>query len=185
MTTPTHARRDADVEGFLALLAARRSPRTVDAYRRDLAALSAYLGKPLAQATVEELERYTAQLRADGLASSTIARRTAATRSFFKHQQLLGVRDDNPAAGVQLPRRAKPLPKTLSPGEAERLIQAAAGTQPRDLRDQALVELLYGCGLRVSEAVGLDKLGVDLDDRLVRVIGKGSKERVAGGSSVS
>jgi integrase/recombinase XerD len=170
--------RDPDIDGFLALLAAQRSPRTVDAYRRDLAALSAYLGKPPAEATLEELERYTAQLRADGLAGSTIARRTAAARSFYRHQQLLGARDDNPAAGVKLPRRAKPLPKTLSAGEAERLIDAAAGTQPRALRDQALVELLYGAGLRVSEAVGLDKAGVDLDDRLVRVIGKGGKERV-------
>ena len=170
--------RDPDVDGFLALLAARRSPRTVDAYRRDLAQLAAFLGKSPAGATVEELERYTAQLRADGLAASTIARRTAAARSFFRHQQLLGARDDNPAAAVQLPRRTRHLPKTLSPGEAERLIEAAAGTQPRALRDQALVELLYGAGLRVSEAVGLDKAGVDLDDRLVRVIGKGDKERV-------
>jgi integrase/recombinase XerD len=170
--------RDPDVEGFLALLAARRSPRTLDAYRRDLKALAAYLGKPVARATLEELERYTAQLRADGLANSTIARRTAAARSFFRHQQLLGARTDNPAAAVSLPRRAKPLPKTLSPGEAERLIQAAVGTQPRSLRDQALVELLYGAGLRISEATGLDKAGVDLDDRLVRVLGKGGKERV-------
>jgi integrase/recombinase XerD len=170
--------RDPDVDGFLALLSARRSPRTVEAYRRDLAALAAHLDKPPAQATLEELERYTAQLRADGLAPATIARRTAAARTFFRHLQLLGVRDDNPAAGVQLPRRPKPLPKTLSPGEAERLIDAARGTQPRALRDQALVELLYGAGLRVSEAVGLDKAGVDLDARLVRVIGKGDKERV-------
>jgi integrase/recombinase XerD len=170
--------RDPDVEGFLALLAARRSPRTVDAYRRDLTALCAYIGKPVGSATLEELERYTAQLRADGLAGSTIARRTAAARSFFRHQQLLGARDDNPAAAVQLPRRVRSLPKTLSPGEAERLIQAAAGTEPRSLRDQALVELLYGAGLRVSEAVGLEKSGIDLDERLVRVVGKGDKERV-------
>ena len=175
MTTPT---RDRDVEGFLALLAARRSPRTVDAYRRDLAALTAHLGKPIGDATLEELELYTAQLRADGLANATIARRTAAARSFFRHQQLLGARDDNPAAGVSLPRRERPLPRTLSPGEAERLIDAAGGTQPRALRDQALVELLYGAGLRVSEAMGLEKAGVDLEDRLVRVIGKGGKERV-------
>ncbi len=175
---PARMDRDPDVEGFLALLAARRSPRTLDAYRRDLKALAAYLGKPVARATLEELERYTAQLRADGLANSTIARRTAAARSFFRHQQLLGTRTDNPAAAVSLPRRAKPLPKTLSPGEAERLIEAAVGTQPRSLRDQALVELLYGAGLRVSEATGLDKAGVDLDDRLVRVLGKGGKERV-------
>ena len=169
---------DPDVDGFLALLAARRSPRTVDAYRRDLAALGAYLGKPVARATVEELERYTAQMRADGLASTTIARRTAAARSFYRHQQLLGARGDNPAAAVKLPRRTRPLPKTLSPGEAERLSAAANGTEPRNLRDQALVELLYGAGLRVSEAVGLDRTGVDLDDRFVRVTGKGGKERV-------
>ncbi|HUZ80968.1 MAG TPA: site-specific tyrosine recombinase/integron integrase [Gaiellaceae bacterium] len=175
MTTPT---RDPELDGFLALLAAQRSPRTVDAYRRDLAALAAYLGKPVGRATLEELERYVAQLRADGLSSSTIARRTASARSFFRHQQLLGARADNPAAAVSLPRRTKPLPKTLSPGEAERLIQAAAGTQPRSLRDQALVELLYGAGLRVSEAIGLERAGIDLDDRLVRVIGKGGKERV-------
>jgi len=169
---------DPEVEGFLALLGATRSPRTVEAYRRDLRALRDYLGKPVARATLEELERYTAQLRADGLSSATIARRTAAARSFFRHEQLLGARGDNPAAAVALPRRARTLPKTLSPGEAVRLIDAAAGTQPRALRDQALVELLYGAGLRVSEATGLDKTGVDLDERFVRVIGKGNKERV-------
>jgi integrase/recombinase XerD len=169
---------DPDVEGFLALLAASRAARTVEAYRRDLAVLREYLGKPVARASLEDLERYTASLRADGLAATTIARRTAAARSFFRHQQLLGAREDNPAAAVKLPRRPKPLPKTLSPGEAERLIDAAKGTQPRSLRDQALVELLYGAGLRVSEAVGLERNGVDLDDRFVRVTGKGGKERV-------
>ncbi|HET7127772.1 MAG TPA: tyrosine recombinase [Gaiellaceae bacterium] len=169
---------DPEVEGFLALLGASRALRTVEAYRRDLAALFAYLGKPVQEATLEDLERYTASLRAEGLAATTIARRTAAARSFFRHQQLLGAREDNPAAAVKLPRRPKPLPKTLSPGEAERLIDAAKGTQPRNFRDQALVELLYGAGLRVSEAVGLARTGVDLDERLVRVIGKGEKERV-------
>jgi integrase/recombinase XerD len=168
----------SDLTGYLGLLQAQRSPRTVEAYRRDLTRLEAFLGKPLSKATTEDLERYTAQLRADGLAASTIARRTAAARSFFRHQQLLGARTDNPAAAVQLPRRPRLLPKTLSPGEAERLIEAAVGTQPRALRDQALVELLYGAGLRVSEAVGLDKAGIDLEQRLVRVIGKGDKERI-------
>ncbi len=170
--------RDPELQGFLALLAARRSPRTVDAYGRDLRALAGYLGHHVGTATVEELERYAAQLRADGLSAATIARRHAAARSFFRHLQLLGARADNPAAGVPLPRRPKPLPKTLSPGEAERLIQAAGGTTPRALRDQALVELLYGAGLRVSEAVGLERSGVDLEQRLVRVLGKGGKERV-------
>ena len=170
--------RDPDVEGFLALLAARRADATVAAYRRDLAALGASISKPLADAGVEELEQSVAQLRAAGLAPATIARRVAAARSFYKHLQLIGRREDNPAAALSLPRRPRPLPKTLSPGEAERLIAAARGTQPRDLRDQALVELLYGGGLRVSEAVGLGTTGVDLDARLVRVVGKGGKERV-------
>ena len=170
--------RDPDVDGFLALLAARRAASTVDAYRRDLRALATALGKPLADASADDLERCIAQLRADGLAGTTIARRTAAARSFYKHLQLVGRRDDNPAAAITLPRRVRTLPKTLSPGEVERLIDAARGTQPRDLRDHALVELLYGAGLRVSEAVGLGRAGVDLDGRLVQVVGKGGKERV-------
>jgi integrase/recombinase XerD len=91
---------------------------------------------------------------------------------------LIGVRADNPAAELELPRRRRPLPKTLSPGEVERLIDAATGTTPRALRDRALVELLYGAGLRVSEAVGLDRAAIDLERRLVRTIGKGSKERI-------
>jgi integrase/recombinase XerD len=169
---------DRDVDGFLALLAARRSPRTVDAYRRDLTALAAYLGKSVTAASVEELEQYVARLRADGLSSATIARRIAAARSFFRHQQLLGQREDNPAAELDLPRRTRRLPKTLSPGEATRLIEAATGVSPRALRDRALVELLYGGGLRVSEAVGLERRAIDLEERLVRVLGKGGKERL-------
>jgi integrase/recombinase XerD len=169
---------DPELESFLALLAARRSPRTVEAYRRDLTLLAEFLGKPLAAATVEEIERYTAELRAAGYAASTIARRTAAARTFFRHQHLLGTRADNPAAAVDLPRRTRKLPRTLSPGEAERLIDAAAGVTPRALRDRALTELLYGAGLRVSEAVGLEKAGVDLERRLVRCVGKGGKERI-------
>jgi len=169
---------DPDVEGFLALLATGRAPKTVDAYRRDLKALAAWLDGPVAQVTTEQLERYLAELRAKGLSPATIARRVAAIRSFFRHQTLLGTRSDNPAAELELPRRRRTLPRTLSPAEAERLVEAASGTSPRALRDRALVELLYGAGLRVSEAVGLDKGSVDLDSRLVRCIGKGSKERV-------
>jgi integrase/recombinase XerD len=169
---------EPDVEGFLALLATRRAPKTVDAYRRDLAALAAWLDGPIAGITTEQLEQYLAGLRAAGLSPSTIGRRAAAIRSFFRHQALLGVRTDNPAAELQLPRRRRTLPRTLSPTEAERLVEAAAGTTPRDLRDRALVELLYGAGLRVSEAVGLHKASVDLDNRLVRCVGKGAKERV-------
>ncbi len=157
---------------------ARLAPRTVDAYRRDLSAFAVWLEASPARATPAELAAYVAQLRADGLAATTIARRVAALRSFYRHQVLLGARPDNPAAELELPRRRRALPRTLSPGEAERLIEAAAGTTPRLLRDRALVELLYGAGLRVSEAVGLERASVDLEKRLVRPIGKGSKERV-------
>jgi len=169
---------DPDVEGFLALAAARLAPRTVEAYRRDLAALSVFLGHGPSAATTEQLERYLAELRARGLSPATIARRTAALRSFYRHQTLLGDRGDNPAAELELPRRRRTLPRALSAGEAMRLIEAAPGTTPRSLRDRALVELLYGAGLRVSEALGLDKGAVDLEGRLVRVLGKGSKERI-------
>jgi len=169
---------DPAVDSFLALSAARLAPRTVEAYRRDLTAFSAWLGGLPASATQDRLEGYVAQLRADGLAATTIARRIAALRSFYRHQVLVGARGDNPAAELELPRRRRALPKTLSPNEVERLIDAATGTTPRSLRDRALVELLYGAGLRVSEAVGLERAGIDLENRLVRTIGKGSKERI-------
>jgi integrase/recombinase XerD len=175
MTTAIH---DPDVERFLLLLAARRAPRTVEAYRRDLAGLTAWRGGALADTSTEELERWLATLRADGLAASTIGRRTAAVRAFFKHLQLLGMREDNPAASLNPPRRVRRLPRTLSAAEAERLVDAAQGVTPRAMRDRALVELLYGAGLRISEALGLERASVDLDERLVRVVGKGGKERI-------
>jgi integrase/recombinase XerD len=99
-------------------------------------------------------------------------------RTYFRHLVLIGTREENPAASLKLPRRTRTLPRALSPAETERLIDAATGSTPRSLRDRALVELLYGAGLRVSEAVGLEKSGVDLESRLVRVLGKGGKERL-------
>jgi integrase/recombinase XerD len=175
---PIHEPDDPQVAGFLALLAASRSPRTVDAYRRDLADLAASAGREPAAARREQLETWAADMRARGLSPATVARRLAAARTFYRHLMLLGVRTDNPAAAVELPRRRRRLPRTLSPAEVERLIAGAQGVSPRALRDRALVELLYGAGLRVSEAVGLDLGRVDLEERLVRPLGKGSKERL-------
>jgi integrase/recombinase XerD len=169
---------DPVVDGFLALLAARRAERTVDAYRRDLADLATYLGGSPTTAGSEEIERWLADLRARGQAPSSIARRAAAARTFYRHLIALGLRDDNPAADVDLPRRRRRLPRSLSLGEVERLIEAANGTTPRSLRDRALIELLYGGGLRVGEAVALRRGDVDLETRLVRCVGKGDKERV-------
>jgi integrase/recombinase XerD len=169
---------DSDVERYLLFLAARRSPRTVDAYRRDLAALGTFRGGPVGDASLEDIERWVAEMRAAGLASSTISRRASAARSYFRHLLMIGAREDNPAAALVLPKRARRLPRALSPGEIERLIDAAIGSTPRALRDRALVELLYGAGLRVSEATGLEKGAVDIELRVVRVVGKGGKERL-------
>ena len=178
MTDRTHVP-DPQVEGFLALLAARRSPRTVEAYRRDLADFARFRGgvSP-AGASGEDVQDWLTDLRARGLAPSSIARKASAARTFYRHLVLLGVRADNPAAEVPLPRKRTKLPRSLTPGEVERLIDASNGVQPRNLRDRALVELLYGAGLRVSEAVGLERGSVDLEERIVRCIGKGDKERL-------
>jgi integrase/recombinase XerD len=188
MSTPNGSARSTtalipapEVEAFLALLAARRAPRTVEAYRRDLADLAAYLGKSPAEASVDDIRGWLADLRARGLAPASIARRAAAARSFFRHLVLVGSRADNPAADVDLPRRRDRRPRALSPGEVERLIEAAQGPTPRALRDRALVEILYGAGLRVSEAVGLDRGRVDLENRIVRCLGTRSESCRLGG----
>jgi integrase/recombinase XerD len=169
---------DPALESFLALLAARRAPRTVEAYRRDLADLASFLGRSPREASTDDIRSWLADLRARGQAPSSIARRAAAARTFFRQLVLLGFRSDNPTADVALPRRHKRLPRSLSLQEVERLIEAASGVTPRAFRDRALVEMLYGAGLRVSEAIGLDGGRVDLENRLVRCLGKGDKERI-------
>ncbi len=177
MTTPT-PEPDPAIEAFLALLASQRAPSTVDAYRRDIADLASFLGSSPSTAGIEALERWLADLRSRGLAPSSTARRIAAVRTFYRHLVLIGLRDDNPAADLETPRRRRRLPRALSPRDIEQLCVAANGVSPRALRDRALVELLYGAGLRVSEAVGLDRGSVHLDERLVRCLGKGDKERL-------
>src|SRR4051812_20107648 len=130
---------DPDLDRWLLMLGAQRSQRTVDAYRRDVEALARSRRGPAGDVTTEEVERWLAEMRADGLAASTQARRLAAVRSYLKHLVLLGIRTDNPAAEVTPPRRPRTLPRTLSPAEAERLVEAASGISPRSMRDRALV----------------------------------------------
>ncbi len=173
------ARPDPDVESFLLLLAARRSPRTVDAYRRDLAACAASLDGPVGSATKEELEAWLAadaRRRARGLDDRAAARGRPLVPAPPDADR--GTRQTTPLPAIAGPRRPRTVPRTLSPAEAERLVDAANGTTPRSMRDKALVELLYGAGLRVSEALGLSRASIDLDARIVRVIGKGGKERL-------
>src|SRR5215212_6384546 len=131
MTTPAP---DPELEGFLALLATRRAPRTVDAYRRDLAQLSAWRQGPVGETTTEELERWLAELRAAGISASTVARRIAALRSFFRHQMLLGARDDNPAAALALPPPAAGPPPPPPPPRA-----APASSSPSSFLSFSLV----------------------------------------------
>ena len=169
---------DEDVERYLLVLAARRSPRTLDAYRRDLAALGAFLGKPVGDATREDLERWLASMRAAGLALHDAGPADVRSPFLLPPPDTYRHQGGEPGCRNRVTSPAGKLPRALSPAEMERLIGAAAGTTPRSLRDHSLVELMYGAGLRVSEAVGLEKNAVDLDDRIVRVLGKGGKERL-------
>jgi site-specific recombinase XerD len=112
--------RSVAVDRFLAVSRARLAPSTVDSYRRDLEHVGTWLGRDIAAAGQEDIERYLAELRAAGRANSTVARRLAALRAFFRPEQLVGGRPDNPAAEIPSPRRIRRLPRPLSPAEAER-----------------------------------------------------------------
>jgi integrase/recombinase XerD len=117
---------------------------------------------------------------------ATVHRKAACLRSFFRHLRREGIRDSDPTASLSPPRRGRKLPQVLTRGEVEHLLAQPKGTEPPALRDRALLELMYACGLRASEAIGLEVGDVDLDDKVLRALGKGSKERVVpiGGTAV-
>lgn len=169
-------------EGYLEWLRARgASPATVRAYATDLAQLERWLdaaGIDPAAADPRTLRRYAAYLGTCRYAPATAARKLSAVRSAYAWLADRGAVERSPAVLVPGPRRARTLPSTLSGDEVERLLDAPAGTEPRDLRDRALLELLYGCGLRAAEACDLDLRDVRLDAETVRVTGKGGKQRV-------
>lgn len=182
------------IELFLAWLKdERRSPETTLAtYRRALEELRAFvLAKKLPadarRITLVTLRAFLAQLF-DSNGSATLARKIATMRSFFRYLLRRGITETNPAAGLRSPKIARPLPRFLTVDEAFRVVEAPAEdahrAEPLRLRDTAMLELLYGAGLRVSELAGLRLGSLDRDARLVRVLGKGSKERLApyGGS---
>ncbi|SDH53018.1 site-specific tyrosine recombinase XerD [Roseospirillum parvum] len=168
------------IEAFLEMMAAERgaSPRTLDAYRRDLSDYRDHLagrGVSARTARADEVAGYLASVAARGLAPRTQARRLSALRQF--HHFLLGeaVRGDDPTTSLDSPKRRHTLPRVLSEAEVERLLVAAAEDGPRS---RALMELLYASGLRVSELVGLPLAAVARDRPLLRVRGKGDKERL-------
>ena len=176
------------VESYLDHLRLERglSPRTLEAYAADLAGWLDFAGLAppvtparLARVAPRDLRRWLAHLEERGLARSTVGRKLAAVRGLFRFAVREGWLPANPAARLATPKRPRRLPRAYTPEEAEAVLAAAAGAQgPTAWRDRALLELLYGCGLRVSEASGLDLEDVDLEEGWLRVYGKGGKERV-------
>lgn len=175
---------DAPVEAFLRYLAVERgaSPHTLRSYRADLADCAAYLAAQglggLARADARVLRAYLADLHARGLQRSSMGRRLAALRSFYRFLVRRGRAKANPAAQLPTPRLAERLPGYLPIDESEALLRADFGRTPAGRRDRAILELLYATGVRVAELAGLDVGDVDLREGAVRVFGKGGKERV-------
>jgi len=172
-----------EAEEFLSWLAVERgrSRNTLAAYRRDLVAYVEFLtGRGLAVVEVTEpvVEDYVAFLRAARRAPSSVARALVSVRSLHRFLEDEGDVEGNPAEEVGPPRVPAGLPKALSETEVLALLGAVAGDDAPARRDRAILEVLYACGLRVSELVGLSLADLDLDSGLLRAFGKGSKERV-------
>jgi len=164
------------------------SPHTVRAYRADLERFLGFLSRdflarPASDIRPEDVDvlavrSFLASLTRSGLSKKSQGRTLAAVRSLFRFACREGRLGSNPAQGVRTPKQGRTLPRHLRPGEIENLLESANGTDALELRDRAILELLYAAGLRVSELVGLDWQEIDLDSRTVRVLGKGGKERM-------
>jgi tyrosine recombinase XerC len=179
------------VENFLRRLAVERgySPNTLRAYGRDLDLFARFLGergRDLREASVQDVRSFMAGLQAQGLGRATLARRTAAVRSLYRFLQQEGLRKDNPMAALRSPRREQKLPRFLTVTEVERLLAVPDASTWAGRRDLAMLETLYGGGLRVGELAALSFGDVSLDEGMVRVRGKGKKERIVpvGGCAV-
>jgi site-specific recombinase XerD len=173
------------VEPFAAYLdwmrARGASAATLRAYAADLRQLGRWLsaaGIAPQDADTRTLRRYAAHLGTLRYAPATAARKLSAVRGLYAWMHDRGAIARSPATLVPGPRKARTLPATLSTDEVERLLDGRSGTSPRDLRDRALLELLYGCGLRAAEACDLDVGDVRLGAEHIRVTGKGGKQRV-------
>lgn len=160
---------------------------TLTAYRRDLVVYGRYLeehGLEAAEADQRDIESFISWLRrqttasGDAYADSSLARMVVAVRGYHRFLLREGVVADDAAADVETPTSPRALPKALSIDQVERLLASVTGDEPSDLRDRAMLELLYASGLRISELVGLDVDDLDLVERSVTVTGKGSKQRV-------
>lgn len=172
-----------EVEEFLSWLRVEkgRSANTLAAYRSDLRRYCGWLterGRPLTEVREADIADHVGWLRSTGRAPSSVKRAMVSVRSLHRFLTLEGESGPDPAADVAVPRVPRGLPKALTEDEVGSLLDAVTGNEPFDRRDRAILEVLYGTGLRISELVGLSSADVDLEDRLLRVFGKGSKERV-------
>ena len=175
------------VARFLRYLAVERNAAelTIKSYREDLTQLAQFLADDTGRAPqpkeIEpvDLRAYVAALQEAGYAPASIARRLASLRSFFKFAQREGLCDQNPAKPLRNPRRARKLPHFLTTEEIAALLSAPAFDSWSGKRDRAILETMYSGGLRVSELVGIDHADLDLHDAVIRVRGKGRKERIA------
>lgn len=172
------------IEAFLEMMAVERdaSPHTLAAYGRDLADAESALTSDggLMQAPAEAVEAWFADLSRRGLSAATAARRRSSVRQFYRFALAEGWRADDPSRRLDAPRQGRPLPKSLSRDEIDRLLAAAAARDAAaGLRLVALVELAYASGLRVSELLGLKVEAVRRDPAYLIVRGKGGKERLA------
>jgi len=156
----------------------RLAAHTIAAYRRDALALLALAGdRPLGALGTHDIRRFVATLHGKGLAPKSLSRMLSGWRGLFDFLARRGEVASNPCNAIRAPRAEKLLPEALSPDEAVRLVQIADRSDA-GLRDRALLELAYSCGLRVSELTGLDLDAVDLAAGEVRVTGKGAKTRI-------
>ncbi len=171
------------VDAYLAHLSVERrlSPHTLEAYGRDLSQLStaaAALGQPVESLDRHALEHHVRQLMGEGRSPRSVARGVACLRGFYRFLVVSGHRQDNPADDLRGPRAWKTLPTFLSMDEVDRLLQSPDTTEPRGLRDRALIELLYATGLRVSEMVNLRQQDLNLESGYLTCTGKGRKQRL-------
>jgi len=187
MSGPESVTFDHAVARFLAALRDQRhvSPETYRAYASDLAQFRAHLAERHGDdlPDIDALDAlavrgFVARLHTQGIAKSSTARKLSAVRSFLKHAVREGRIETNPAAGIPTPKRPKLLPKNLTVDEVFALLDGIGDGDPAALRDRALLEFLYATGLRVGELERLDLEDVDLSGGLVRVLGKGNKERI-------
>lgn len=173
-----------EIEQFLDFLKFEKnaSPHTIAGYHRDLNQLAAYLkekGHTWRTAETLTLRGFLAELHERRLKKSSIIRKLAAMRSFFEFGLRKKWRDDNPASALATPRQEQKIPGFLTEEETAQLLEWSVNREdPLEVRDRAILELLYASGLRVSELTGLDLEDLHLRERLVRVKGKGKKERI-------